>query len=180
MKGQRAAVRYARSLMQLARENSLLEDIKSDMELILRAIDENNDLKIFLGSPLIKIEKKKSILNKIFEGKVNEMSMKFIHLVADQKREENLERIAQEFIRQYNQEHNIATVHLTTAKVLNDGLREEILNFIKAKYEFSKVELKEEVNEDLIGGLVIRIEDQQIDGSVRRKLQDIKQELIQA
>lgn len=180
MKGQRAAVRYAKSFIQLAKEKSLLDELKADVESILKAIAESNELDSFLHSPLIKIEKKKQILESIFKGKVNELSLKFILLIADQKREGSLKLICKEFISQYNADHNIATVNLTTAKSLNDSQRKEILEFIKGNYDFKSVILEEEVNADLIGGLILRIKDQQIDGSIRRKLQDIKKELIQA
>lgn len=180
MKGQRAAVRYARSFMQLARENSSLEELKDDVKEILKAITENNDLDVFLKSPLIKIDKKKAILKQIFEGKINDLSLKFIMQIADQKREGQLEIICREFIRQYNVAHNIAKVRLTTATPLSDLQRKEVINFINEHYNFSSVELDEKVDDELIGGLILRIEDKQIDGSIKRKLQDIRQELIQA
>jgi F-type H+-transporting ATPase subunit delta len=166
--------------MQLAKENSSLEELKTDVKEILKAITENNDLDSFLKSPLIKIEKKKAILEQIFKGKINDLSLRFIMQVADQKREGQLELICREFIRQYNVAHNIAKVRLTTATALDDAQREEIIKFINDNYDFSKVELDEKIDEDLIGGLILRIEDKQIDGSIKRKLQDIKQELIHA
>jgi len=180
MKGQRAAVRYAKAFMQLAREKSLLDALKGDIESILKSIEDSKELDNFLQSPLIKIDKKKEILNSLFNGKVNELSLKFMIQIADQKREGLLKTICQEFIRQYNQEHNIAKVHLTTANPLTDSQRKDILEFVKSAYDFSSVEMEEKVDEDLIGGLVLRIDDKQIDGSIKRKLQDIKQELIHA
>jgi len=180
MKGRRAAVRYAKSFMQIAREKSLLEELKGDVEGILKAIRESDELSIFLNSPLVKIDKKKVILEKIFKSKVNGLSLKFILLIADQKREALLEGICEEFIKQYNKEHHIATVQLTTANKLTDNLRKEVLAFIEKNYDFKSVELEEIVDEELIGGLILRIEDKQIDGSIKGKLQDIKQELIHA
>lgn len=180
MKGQRAAVRYAKSFMQLAREKSLLEGLKDDVLSILHSIEKSHELDNFLKSPLIKIDKKKEILNSLFNGKVNELSLKFILLIAHQKREGILKLICQEFMKQYNVEHNIATVNLTTATALNDDQRSEILKFLNTNYNFHSVELEEKIDEDLIGGLILRIDDKQIDGSIKRKLQDIKQELIHA
>ena len=180
MKGHRAAVRYAKSFMQLAKEKSLLEELKRDVEGILNAIRESTELSNFLSSPLIKIDKKKVILNEVFKSKVNELSLKFILLIADQKREALLKAICEEFIKQYNQEHQIARVQLSTATKLTDAQRKEVLNFIDKNYDFNSVELEEIVDEELIGGLILRIEDKQIDGSIKRKLQDIKQELIHA
>ena len=180
MKGHRAAVRYAKSLMQLSSEKSLLNDIKADMDIILNAINDSKELENFLNSPLIKIDKKKSILESIFKGKVNELSMNFIMQVANQKREALLKTICQEFIKQYNQMFNIAKVELTTAKAINKDQRKKVMDFIQSNYKYNSVEMNETVDEDLIGGIILRIEDRQIDGSIKRKLQDIKKELIQA
>lgn len=180
MKGQRAAVRYARSFMQLAKEKSQLDVLKSDIESILLSIENSRELENFLNSPLIKIEKKKEILKSLFSGKVSELSLSFIIQIADHKREGLMKMICQEFIRQYNAEHNIATVNLTTATPLNEAQRKNILEFITSSYNFKSVVLDEKIDEDLIGGLVLRIDDKQIDGSIKRKLQDIKQELIHA
>lgn len=180
MKGQRAAVRYAKSFMQLARENSKLDALKADIESILNSIEDSKELDNFLHSPLIKIDKKKEIMNSLFSGKVDELTLRFLIQITDQKREGLLKVICEEFIRQYNVEHNIAKVNLTTAQELNDAQREEIIKFVKDSYDFSTIILEEKVEEDLIGGLILRIDDRQIDGSIKRKLQDIKQELIQA
>ena len=180
MKGQRAAVRYARSFMQLAKEKSQLEALKSDIESILLSIEKSKELEIFLNSPLIKIEKKKEILKSLFSGKINELSLAFMIQITDHKRESSMKVICQEFLKQYNVEHNIAKVNLTTATPLNDAQRKNILDFITSSYQFSSVQLEEKVDGDLIGGLILRIDDKQIDGSIKRKLQDIKQELIHA
>lgn len=180
MKGHRAAVRYAKSFMQIAKEKSILDELKGDVEGILNAIRESNELSNFLNSPLIKIDKKKEILNEVFQSKVNDLSLKFILQIADHKREGLLETICEEFIKQYNKEHNIAKVQLSTATKLTEAQRKGVLDFIDKNYDFKSVELEEEVDEELIGGLVLRIEDKQIDGSIKRKLQDIKQELIHA
>lgn len=166
--------------MQIAKEKSLLEELKADVENILKAIEDSDELRNFLNSPLIKMDKKRSILEQIFKSKVNDLSLKFIVQIADQKREALLEAICLEFIRQYNIEHNIAKVHLSTATKLTDAQRQGVLDFINHNYNFKSIELEAKVDEDLIGGLVLRIEDNQIDGSIKRKLQDIKQELIHA
>lgn len=180
MKGQRAAVRYAKSFIQLAKDNAKLELLKEDIQSILNSIQKSKDLDNFLLSPLIKIEKKKEILTSLFKGKIDELSLKFMILITDHKREGLLKTICQEFMKQYNAQHNIATVNLTTAHALDDAQRKEIIDFVKGNFQFSSIELEEKVDQDLIGGIVLRIDDQQIDGSIKRKLQDIKKELIHA
>ena len=180
MKGVRAAIRYAKALMQLAEEKKSLDLVVADVEMIHDLINKSDDLRMLLASPLINSDKKQSILNSLFSGKANELTMSFIQLVVEQNREASLGLMAQEFISIFNEKNNIATVSLTTAKELDKNSKELILNTIKAKYNYSKIQLEETVDSDLIGGLVMRIGDRQLDASIRGQLRKIENELVQA
>ncbi len=180
MKGVRAAIRYAKALMQLAEEKKSLDLVVADVEMIHDLINKSDDLRMLLASPLINSDKKQSILNSLFSGKANELTLSFIQLVVEQNREASLGLMAQEFISIFNEKNNIATVSLTTAKELDKNSKELILNTIKAKYNYSKIQLEETVDSDLIGGLVMRIGDRQLDASIRGQLRKIENELVQA
>src|SRR5690606_13352037 len=104
----------------------------------------------------------------------------FILMLATQKREAALEGILQSFIAQYNAKNNIAEVQLITATEISDSLREQLLEKIKQSYNFSSVTLEEKIDKDLIGGMLIRIGDKQLDESIRRRLKDVHQELLNA
>ena len=180
MKGVRAAKRYAKALMQLADQNNSLDTTVLDVKMIHKLIEESADLKMLLSSPLIKSDKKHSILSAIFDGKVNALTLKFIQLLVDHNRESHLDVMMQEFISLYNEKNNIAKVSLATATVLNNNSRELILKTIKEKYKFSEIQLEETVDSDLLGGLVMRIGDKQLDASIQGQLRKIENELVQA
>ena len=180
MKGVRAAIRYAKALMQLAQENGSVEAIVTDVKMIHHLIENSDDLRMLLSSPLIKSDKKQSVLNTLFSGKVNDLTLKFIQLVVEHNREGSLGVMTQEFISLYNEKNNIATVNLTTATALDKGSRDLILKTIKEKYNFSEIQLNESVDADLLGGLVMRIGDKQLDASIRGQLNKIENELVQA
>ena len=180
MKGVRAAVRYAKALLQLAQEKNLVETVIADVKLIHNTIEENRELGLMLKSPLIRGEKKGSILASIFGSKINQLTLKFVQLVVDHKRENSLLAICDMFINKYNELKNIAIVSITTTQTLTEELKAEVVTKIKSEYKFSEVELIENIDESLIGGMILRIGDKQLDASIRRKLTNIKQELIQA
>lgn len=180
MKGVRAAVRYAKALLQLAQEKNSLDVVIADVKLIHNTIEENRELALMLQSPLVKSDKKESVLTSIFGSKINELTLKFVQLVVEQKRENSLQTICEQFIASYNELKNIAIVNVTTTQPLTESLRAEIVKKIKSDYQLSEVELVEKVDESLIGGMILRIGDKQLDASIRRQLNDIKQELIQA
>ena len=106
--------------------------------------------------------------------------MNFIKQIVSQGRENILEMICEEFINQYNEIKNIAKVSVTTPVALTAELKQELIKKITTDYQLSEIELEEKVDESLIGGMVLRIGDKQLDASIRRQLNDIKQELIHA
>jgi len=180
MKGTRAAVRYAKAFRQLSQEKGSLDIVVADVKSILAAIKGSKELKMLLQSPLIKAEKKRAALKAVFDGKLNELTLSFIDQITVHRRENLLETICEETIAQYNELKNIARVSITTTATLSSELKAELLKNLKTKYQFSEIELEEKIDENLIGGMVLRIGDKQIDASIRRKLNDIKQELVHA
>jgi|SRR5690554_1688699 len=178
MKGNRAAVRYAKALLLMAKQEGQEEVVLTDVKMISSLIDESKDLRLLLKSPLVKMGKKRTVLNAIFEGKVNTITMNFINLIVSHKREAIFELILFNTIAQYNQAHKIATVNVSTAIALSADLKAALIEKIKTTFEYLEVQLNEKVDEDLLGGLVLRIGDKQFDGSIRRQLNDIEKELV--
>lgn len=180
MRGARAAARYAKALKQLAQEKGILNDVLDDINTIYSSINENRELALLLQSPLVKSEKKKTILLSVYQGKVNELTLTFIKQVVALGRENILAVICEKFVNQYNEFNNIAKVTVKTSIPLQADQKAELINIIKAKYSFSSIDLDEQIDESLIGGMVIRIGDMQLDASIRRQLNDIKNELVHA
>lgn len=180
MKGVRASIRYAKALMSLAIEKKQVDAIVADAKMIQNLIKESDDLRVFLASPLIRMDQKRAILNSLFSGKVNALTLSFMDQIVSHGREASTATIFEKFIDLYNTNNNIAQVKVSSANPLSDSSRKQLLDMLKNKYQFAQIELDESVNADLIGGLVIRIGDQQLDSSIRRQLQNIEKELVQA
>ncbi len=173
MKGLRVASRYASSLLDLALEQKKEDAIAKDMETILKTIDESHDFEVFLHSPVIQASKKAEIITSIFKGKVEEMSLKFLALVANSRRENILEVMANEFIAQYKKHKNILVTEVISATKIDATIEKSLKEKIKAIHS-GEIEMKNQVDESLIGGFILRIGDQQVDASVSRKLNDLK------
>ena len=172
MKGTRVANRYAKSLIKLAIERGELEKVYADMSLVNATCMESKELYLFLKSPIIKTDKKLSILKEVFENKVSKISKEFINLIARKRREIYLSEIAREFVEQYRIHKKILVAVITSASGLDDTLRKQVLEIVKGSLN-SEVELVEKVNKDLIGGFVLRIGDKQVDTSLARKLKQL-------
>jgi len=169
------ARRYAKSLLTLALEKGVLEAVYADMKLIGSICDTNSDFVNMLHSPLVKTDVKQKLVDTIFGGKINEVTAKFLHLLAAKRREEYLDAITHEFESQYKVYKQIITAIVTSATPLDAVSREQLLAIIRKNTTLT-VEVEERVDKKLIGGFKINIGDVTIDSSVLRKLNDLKQE----
>ena len=161
------AARYAKSLLRLAAEKGTEAAIYSDMKLVAKTCEENRDLELLLRSPIVKVDKKTTILEAIFKDKVNPLSQSFLNIITKKKRENFLPEIAIEFQNQYKRKHAIVTATVTTATGLDAEMKSAVLKLIKGSAD-SEVELIELTDTNLIGGMIVRIGDNQYDGSLQR------------
>ena len=165
--------RYAKALLNLAIEQKSLDACYNDMVLLNSSCVENKDLALMLKSPIVNTDKKNEILNQIFKAKFSKISMAFIAIITNKKREGLLADIASSFISLYKSFNNITTASVVTAQPIDADLKKEFINFIKSG-ENKEVELNEIVDETIIGGAIIRMGDKQIDTSVIRTIKELK------
>ena len=170
----RAASRYVKSLLSLAVEKNALEAVHSDMLLFSKIIDENRPFELLLKNPIIKHDKKREILNKVFSGRVHELTMAIIDILTRKNREPLLPAIAKEFHTAYNLHTGIGRATITSAIPLDAELRSEFETMVKKLSAKDKVELIEKVDKDMIGGFVLNVGDRQIDSSIKNKLKALK------
>ncbi len=173
----KVAKRYAKSLLDLSKERGVLEAVMEDMKLLASVCENNKDLSLLLGSPIINADKKLTILKKVFAGKMNTLSISFFEIITKKGRESHLEGIAKEFIRLYKEFKGIQTAIVTSAIGLDDKLRSDVFKIIKESLN-SEIELLEKVDKNLIGGFVLRVGDKQYDASIQSELRQLRQELV--
>ncbi len=174
MRDIKVASRYAKSLLSIAIENNCLEEIYQDMFLINQVCLENRELVTLLRNPVVRGDKKFAILNEIF-NKINNVSKAFVKIIVAKGRENILMDIADAFLEAYKKHKNIQTAFVTTAIPLTTEQKQNIKQLIK-KTNNSIIEFSEIVDPEIIGGIILRIEDKQTDESIKRKLQNLVME----
>jgi F-type H+-transporting ATPase subunit delta len=165
----RISNRYAKALVSLASEKNELEKVKSDMESFISVGKSNREFELMLNSPIIPQDKKASILHAIYGNKVSEISLNLFKLLAEKKREPYLTSIAEQYIFEYNIINNIQEATLFTAVAVSDSIKSAATALVE-KATGKKVILNEEVREDLIGGYILRVNDLQLDASIKSQL----------
>lgn len=175
MKGVKAASRYAKSLLSLAIEQKSLDAAYNDMKLIDDTCDQSRELQALLKSPVIKADKKQAIMTALFGSKLSPITAGFMKLIIQHRREDILHEIADSFVKQYKAHKNIGVAEIITASPLKADAKAKILEQLR-KQEGREMEIIEKVDPSLIGGLIVRIGDKQFDGSISRKLNDLKKD----
>ncbi|HQE12858.1 MAG TPA: ATP synthase F1 subunit delta [Flavipsychrobacter sp.] len=178
MQNPRLASRYAKSLLDLANEQNSLETTLADITLLDTISRGNRDFENMLRSPIVNADKKLQILAAVFGTRISALTNAFIKLLVTKGREANLPEIATAFIRQYKELKNIKTIKLTTATPVNDSVKTTILNKVKASLKGSEVEINEKIDPSIIGGFVLEMDDKLFDASIKRDLNDVKNQFL--
>lgn len=173
MSEERVASRYAKSLLELSQEKGSLEGVYQDMLSFTKTLNGSRDLSLVLRNPIIKHDKKLAILTALFGKSMTELTMAFFRIVTQKNREEILESVATEFVKQYNTLKGIQKATVTTAVPLTPELRSTFQQMVVDRTG-KTVELQEVVDPAVVGGYVLRIGDQQIDNTIRTNVQKLK------
>lgn len=176
MPNPRLAGRYAKSLVDLATERSQLEVVYKDMQYLQAVCNSSREFVNLLRSPIIKADKKESIINAVVKANVSELTTAFTRLLVVKGRESDLPEIASAFIDQYNTLKNISKVKLTTAVPVSEEVKNSIAAKVKADQGLAGVDLETAVDESLIGGFTLEFNNRLLDASVLRDLNDIKKQ----
>lgn len=175
----RVASRYVKSLLGLAEEQQVLDSVHNDMLLFTKVCNENRAFALMLRSPVIRHDKKRDVLQKVFAGKVHALTMAFFDIITRKNREPLLPSIAREFHNAYNVYKGIGTAQLVTPFPVDASLRKEIEGIVQQISKKKQIELVEKVDADMIGGFVLTMGDRQVDASIKNKLKALKTKFSQ-
>lgn len=167
---------YAKSLVGIAQEQNKLDEVYRDVLYMIDVAKQSREFRNLVSSPVIAADKKWSIINAVVQGKISELTSRFIQLLIKKDREKNLLQILEAFVGQYNEVMGIHEVKLTTAKALTPEARETFMNKLKEETSFEQIQLETVVNPDIIGGFILEYHGNLVDASIQRDLKDIRKQ----
>jgi F-type H+-transporting ATPase subunit delta len=176
MQNPRLAAVYAKSLADLAEEKGQFDQVYQDMEYLKAICAASRDLVLLLKSPVVYADKKQTVLSAITKGNISELTAAFNTLLIKKGREGYLPEIAGAFIRLYNERNSIHQVKVTTAEPLSEPLRKGIEEKLKKDAGFEHIKMETVVDKDIIGGFILEYNNNLIDASILRDLQDVKRQ----
>lgn len=171
----KVAKRYAQGLLDFTNESGQTAAVFSEMKDVVKIMAESKDLNKFFLTPYIDAKKKIEVANEIFKG-LSASSQNLIRLVIKHGRESQLKNIAQEFINKVEDINGVQRVTLTTATQLSKENIDQILRSTNLVNANSNFDLKLIINQDILGGYILRVGDQQVDASVKTKLNQVKKD----
>ena len=175
MSGIRAAIRYAKAILEIADSKGVASEVSANMTLIATTITGNSELTHFIQNPLIKTDTKKNVVLEVFAS-VNPVTQSLFHLLLENKRFEILAAIAVEYNNLFDVMNGVEVAKVTTAFPMDAALEAKVLAKI-ATFSDKKVTIENTVDASIIGGFILRIGDKQYNASVGNRLHVLKREL---
>lgn len=179
MLNQAVARRYAKALFDIARDANVIDQVDQELELVVGMIGSNRQLRAVMDDVLISPEVKRDLVQKLFTGKLSSMVMNFLLLVVRKRREAFLPVMYRAYLDLANEARGIVEVEVRSAVPLSDELLHRLEGKLAARFGKS-VKFQTQVAPDLLGGLVVRVGDELMDGSVKTRLRRMHDRLLRS
>ncbi len=172
----KVAQRYAKAFFTLAEDNSVVKEVLDDMNNIQDTLSKNKELRAVVLSPVISLEKKKSILEAVF-SKANAATFQLISTLITNKRIQLLNNVAKSYIKLYEIKNNIQRAKVVVACEMNNELADKIQKKVN-ELTGQKVDLTTKIDPSILGGFILTINDLQYDASMSGRLNKFKNQLV--
>ena len=168
---------YANSIFDIAKEKNILPQIEEELRVVSDVFKEEDNFRNYLNAPGINNDSKKGIIEKVFAGKISEYIVNLLKLLIDNGRQSAVSEIYEAFV----ELNDIANNRQRITVITQSNLDSSLLNKIKADVGTKlgkEVIVTEQVDESILGGIIIKIGDLVIDGSLAKGLKNIRRNLL--
>lgn len=170
------AQRYAKALHEAALAAGTADEVFADTQNLLELMKKNATFAYFVMSPQVLTDKKTELIKQSLEGRASKLVVDLLLLLVDKKRFMFLEQIIEAYRHLYEKKKGIVEVRTITAVPLEDELKDKLVRRLEEQTK-KKIRIKPEVDPDIIGGMILVMEDHIIDGSIRFRLEQLKRRL---
>lgn len=164
------SLQYAKSLYDLSKD---LDQDLNDLEVLKSCISNSNELVKVLMHPSISKEEKKELFKNLLSGKVEDYFLYFIYVLVDKERILELENIYDTFKMLVDEKKNILNCEVVSKYPLDKNIKEDLIKYLSQKYQ-KEIKLKETINDELIGGIKVIVQNEVIDYTIDSTLTNLK------
>jgi F-type H+-transporting ATPase subunit delta len=176
MLNQAVARRYASALFELAQEKGQIDQVDHELGMVAGMVESNSQLKAVVEDVLLAPQVKRDLVEKLFAGKVSPLVMNFLSVVVTKRREAYLPQMYRSFLDMANAVRGIVEVEVRSAVALSEEMAANLEQKLVSRLG-KRVKFQTQVAPELIGGLVVRVGDELMDGSVRTRLRRLRDRL---
>jgi len=168
---------YAGSLFEIAKEKNMVPQVEEELNIVVQILAEETEFKSYINTPGITGEVKKSFINKVFAGNISEYTLNLLNLLIDNGRQTVVSEIYEAFVELNDIANNRQRITVISQTNLDGSLLEKIKTDIGKKLG-KEIIVTEQVDDSILGGIIIKIGDLVIDGSLSKGLKNIKRNLL--
>ena len=176
MASTRAAIRYAKAVLEIAVSKNATSQVSADMALIASTIQSNSELNSFIQNPLVRVEAKKDVVSEVFAS-VDPVTQSIFQLLLENKRFGILDSIAVEYNKLFDIMNGVEVAKVTTAIPMDAALEAKVSAKIASISSSKTITIENIVDPSIIGGFILKIGDKQYNASIANRLQVLKREL---
>lgn len=179
MRDETVARNYAETLFELASRNESIQEYGDALGMVAGLLENDSRFRTFVETPRIDDETKKDVIRKVFRDKAPKQVINFVLITIDKRRQTLLREISAEYLLLLDDHLGREHVEVTVARPLDDtteNVVSERLSKMLGKQAIPHIRVKPEI----LGGLIVRTGDMIYDGSVRRRLEDLRRRLLTA
>lgn len=173
-----SGVRYAEAIFLVGTEDGTYKEIFNDLNTVIEAINSSDDLNKVLKSPVVSKEEKKEIIHKIFSSNINTNLNNFLKILIEKDRISELDKIQKHYKELLNEKENIMEGTVTSAVPMNEIDIKELEVKLSTKYS-KTIKLNNVVDKSVLGGILVKLGNEQIDGTLRTRLANMRENLSQ-
>lgn len=173
-----SAKNYSKALVELVRDNVIsFEDLSKDLATVSEILETSQDLRLTLENPTVSEEVKSQIVEEVFKNEVHPQVVSFLKVLIDKNRFSEFSQIKADYEIKLDDVNKIQSVEITSAVELSEEYRERILQKLGEKLQ-KNIRPNWKVDENIIAGLIYRINDNVIDTSIKSKLDKLNKNLM--
>ena len=169
---------YGDALFAVAKDEDKIDEIRSELGEFADALNEDRDLQVFFFSPFFSSQEKRDGIAKAVQGASEEFE-NFLGLLAEKHRMPAIFRVRSHYDELWAEENKRLEVRVTSAVPLDDSIVKTVGDEIERQTD-RKIDLEADVDEDILGGLVLRVGNMVLDASLREKLNRLRKEVSRA
>ena len=177
MAGNDIARVYANSLLEIGQQKNSLSELGEELGFVSDVLIEDGDFNRYLTSPGFSMESKKGFIEKVFSGKLSDDTVNFLNVLIDNGRQSAIPDIYQAFNDLIDEENNRMRVEVISTAKLDAATLDKIKDALGKKYN-KEVILTESLDENILGGIIIKVGDLVIDGSLANNLKKLRYNLL--